>query len=58
MKRIINKKDIIKANNIERCQILLAIIKRTSSIYTRYKNSLKEWKKDEWNFKRNKKAII
>lgn len=36
MKKVINEKDIIKANNIERCQILLAIIKRTSNIHTRY----------------------
>ena len=42
MKKVINEKDIIEANNMERCQILLAIIKRTSNIYTRYKNSLKE----------------
>ena len=42
MKKIISDKDIKKANNIERCRMLIAIIKRTSDIYTRYKNSLKE----------------
>lgn len=41
MKKVINEEDIKKANNIERCQIILSIIKRTSNIYTRYKNTLK-----------------
>lgn len=41
MRKMINEKDIRKANDIEKCQIVLAIIKRTSSIYTRYKNTLK-----------------
>lgn len=41
MKKIISEKEIKKANNIERCQIILAIIKRTSSICTRYKDILK-----------------
>lgn len=35
MKKVINENDIKKANNIERCQILLTIIKRTSNIHTR-----------------------
>lgn len=42
MKKVINEEDIRKANNLERCQIILAIIRRTSSIHTRYKNTLKE----------------
>lgn len=42
MKRVINEEDIRKANNLERCKLLIAIIKRTSNIYTRYKNTLKE----------------
>ena len=46
MKKVINEEDIRKASNIERCQIILAIIKRTSSIHTRYKDTSKE-KKDE-----------
>ncbi len=37
MKKIINEQDIRNANNIERCRLLKAIIKRTSSIHTRYK---------------------
>lgn len=41
MKRVINEEDIRKANDLERCQIILAIIKRTSSIYARYENSLR-----------------
>lgn len=45
MKKVINEEDIRKANNIERCKLILAIIKRTSSIYTRYKNALKECEK-------------
>lgn len=45
MIKVINEEDVRKANNIERCQIILAIIKRTSNIYTRYKNTLKECKK-------------
>lgn len=40
MKKVVNEQDIKKASNIERCQILIAIIKRTSNIYTRYKHSL------------------
>lgn len=46
MKKVINEEDIRKANNVERCRLLIAIIKRTSNIYTRHKNTLKE-KKDE-----------
>ncbi len=46
MKKVINEEDIRKANNLERCRLILAIIKRTSNIHTRYKNTLKE-KKDE-----------
>ena len=42
MTKVINENDIRKASNIERCRILIAIIKRRSGIYTRYKNSLKE----------------
>lgn len=41
MKKVIKEEDIRKANNTERCKLILAIIKRTSSIYTRYKNILK-----------------
>lgn len=41
MKKVINENDIKKANNAEKCKLILAIIKRTSSIYTRYKNTLK-----------------
>lgn len=33
MKRVINEKDLRKANNIEKCEILLAIIKG-QAIYT------------------------
>lgn len=33
MKRVINEQDLKVANNIERCQILLAIIKQ-QAIYT------------------------
>lgn len=33
MKKIINEEDIRKANNIERCQMLIAIIERRT-IYT------------------------
>lgn len=32
MKKIISDKDIKKANNTERCRMLIAIIKRTSDI--------------------------
>lgn len=42
MKRVIKEEDIRKANDLERCKLLIAIIKRTSNIYTRYKNTLKE----------------
>lgn len=45
MRKVINEEDIRKANNIERCKLILAIIKRTSSIHTRYKNTLKECEK-------------
>lgn len=41
MRRVINEKDIREASNLERCQMILAIIKRTSNLYTRYKNSLR-----------------
>lgn len=41
MKKVINEEDIRKADNAERCRILIAIIKRTSSIYARYKDTLK-----------------
>lgn len=44
MKKVINEEDIRKANNIERCKIMLAIIKRTSNIHARHKNTLKEKK--------------
>lgn len=44
MQKVINEEDIRKSSNIERCKLLIAIIKRTSSIYARYKNSLKEGK--------------
>lgn len=33
MKKVINENDVKKANNAERCQIILEIIKRTSNIY-------------------------
>ena len=42
MIKVINENDIKQANNIDRCKMMLLIIKRTSNIYTRYKNSLKE----------------
>ena len=42
MIKVINEKDVRRANNIERCKILIAIIKRTSNIHTRHNNSLKE----------------
>ena len=42
MIKVINENDIRIANNIERCRLLIAIIERTSNIYTRYKNTLKE----------------
>lgn len=38
---VINEIDIINASNIERCKLLIAIIRRRSGIYTRYKNSLR-----------------
>lgn len=41
MEKIINENDIKKAGNAERCEMILAIIKRTSNLYTRYKNTLK-----------------
>ena len=37
MKKVISEIDIRKANNIERCELLISIIKRTSNIYARYK---------------------
>lgn len=45
MRKVINEEDIRKANNIERCKLILAIIKRTSIVYARYKNALKECEK-------------
>lgn len=33
MKKVINEEDIRKANNIERCQLLIKIIKR-QAVYT------------------------
>lgn len=45
MKKVVNRNDIKNADNIERCQIILEIIKRTSNIYTRNKNTLEECKK-------------
>ena len=36
MKKVINEEDIRKASDIEKCKLLIAIIKRTSNIYTRY----------------------
>lgn len=41
MKKVVSEEDIKKSNNIERCQLLISIIKRTSNIYTRYKNTLR-----------------
>lgn len=41
MKKVINEQDIRKANDLERCKMILAIIRRTSSIYARYKNTLR-----------------
>lgn len=54
MKKVINEEDIRKSNDLERCRLLIAIIKRTSSIYTRYKNSLKGGVYEQYN-ERNKK---
>lgn len=42
MKKVINEEDIKKLNNIDRCKILIEIIKRTNILYTRHKNTLKE----------------
>lgn len=42
MKKVINENDIKKASNMERCQIILAIVKRTSYIHAGYKNTLAE----------------
>lgn len=39
--KIINEEDIRKANNIEKCELLISIIKRTSNIYSRHENSLR-----------------
>lgn len=36
MIKVINEEDVRKATEIEKCEMILAIIKRTSSIYTRY----------------------
>ena len=47
MIKVINEIDIRKASDVERCRILIAIIKRRSGIYTRYKNSLVGKKYDE-----------
>ena len=44
MIKVISEFDIRNASNIERCRLLIAIIRRRSGIYSRYKNSLKEWK--------------
>lgn len=44
MKKVIIEEDIKKANNTQRCKLILEIIKRTSSIYTRYKNILRSKK--------------
>ncbi len=41
MIKVINENDIRIASNIERCRLLIAIIERTSNIYTRRKNTLK-----------------
>lgn len=53
MKKVINENDIRKSNNLERCQMILAIIKRTSNIYTKYKNSLRRKSHEQYN-QRNK----
>ena len=37
MKKIISEIDIREANNMERCELLISIIKRTSNIYTRHR---------------------
>lgn len=42
MPKVINEEDIRMSSNLERCKLLIAIIKRSSSIYARHKNSLKE----------------
>lgn len=34
--KIINEEDIRKANNIEKCELLISIIKRTSNIHAGY----------------------
>ena len=44
MEKIINKNDLKQANNAKRCEMILAIIKRTSKIPTRDKNTLEEEK--------------
>lgn len=41
MRKVISEEDIRKSNNIERCQLLISIIKRTSNIHSRYKNALR-----------------
>ena len=33
MKKLINEEDVKKADNIERCKLMLSIIKRTSNIH-------------------------
>jgi len=40
MKKVINEEDIRRATNIERCKILLAIIRRTGNVHTRHKDTL------------------
>lgn len=41
MKKVINEEDIRNANDVDRCKLLIEIIKRTCILYTRYKNTLK-----------------
>lgn len=41
MKKVINEIDIKNASNLERCQIIIGIIKRTNNIHTRFKNTLR-----------------
>ena len=45
MIKVISEIDVRNASNIERGRLLIAIIRRRSGIYTRYKNSLKECEK-------------
>lgn len=46
MIKVINEEDVKKATEVEKCEMILAIIKRTSSIYARYKNTLKGCKNE------------